>query len=270
MAEKTKTILSVRNLTKQYPSGVKALKGISLDVKEGEFLVVIGLSGSGKSTFLKCINKLIDATSGEILFYDDQSSNNANAVIDICKVNAVSGVKKIRQKIGMIFQHFNLVPRHSVLSNVLMGKLATTSTLNSLLGHFSDSDRAEAQKYLDLVGIGDKAHIRADQLSGGQQQRVAIARALTQNPKVLLADEPVASLDPATCHVVMDYLKKVNQELGITVVCNLHFLSLVRQYATRVVALKDGQLVFEGSPEEITPEWFEKIYGAGAQQVHIN
>jgi len=267
MTEKTKNILSIRNLKKNYPNGVKALKGISIDVKEGEFLVVIGLSGSGKSTFLKCINKLIDASSGEILFYDDVNSSDFT---DICKINSVSGVKKIRQKIGMIFQHFNLVPRHSVLSNVLMGKLATTSTLNSLLGHFSDSDRAEAQKYLDLVGIGDKAHIRADQLSGGQQQRVAIARALTQNPKVLLADEPVASLDPATCHVVMDYLKKVNQELGITVVCNLHFLSLVRQYATRVVALKDGQLVFEGSPEEITPEWFEKIYGAGAQQVHIN
>jgi len=267
----SENILSIRGLTKQYPSGVQALKGIDLDVKPGEFLVIIGLSGSGKSTLLKCINKLIDASAGQIIFHEKNSAAGAKAIdVDICKINSSSGVQKIRQKIGMIFQHFNLVPRHSVLSNVLMGKLSTTSTLQSLLGHFSENDINEAQKYLDLVGIGDKAHIRADQLSGGQQQRVAIARALTQNPKVLLADEPVASLDPATCHVVMDYLKKVNQELGITVVCNLHFLSLVRQYASRVVALKDGEIVFEGSPDQITQEWFEKIYGTGAQQVHIN
>ena len=125
-------------------------------------------------------------------------------------------------------------------------------------------------KYLKLVGIADKAHIRADQLSGGQQQRVAIARALTQNPKVLLADEPVASLDPATCHTVMDYLRKVNQELGITIICNLHFLSLVRQYATRVIALKGGEMVYEGDPKNIDQAWFERIYGAGAKEVHIN
>ena len=170
----------------------------------------------------------------------------------------------------MIFQHFNLIPRHTVLNNVLMGKLAYTSTWKSIFGLFSAEDKAEAMKYLTLVGIADKAHIRADQLSGGQQQRVAIARALTQNPEVLLADEPVASLDPATCHTVMDYLKKVNQELGITIVCNLHFLSLVRLYATRVIALKDGELVYEGSPKNIDQVWFEKIYGAGAKEVHIN
>lgn len=267
----SENILSIRNLTKLYPSGVHALKGINLEVKSGEFLVIIGLSGSGKSTLLKCINKLIEATSGEIVFHEQNIiKNQKQAHIDVCQIHSNSDIQKVRQKIGMIFQHFNLVPRHSVLSNVLMGKLAVTSTLKSLFGHFSNADISEAQKYLDLVGIGDKAHIRADQLSGGQQQRVAIARALTQNPKILLADEPVASLDPATCHVVMDYLKKVNQELGITVVCNLHFLSLVRQYATRVIALKDGQIVFEGLPDQITQEWFEKIYGSGAQQVHIN
>jgi phosphonate transport system ATP-binding protein len=151
-----------------------------------------------------------------------------------------------------------------------MGRLGYMSTIKSFFGSFSAKDRAEARKYLDLVGIGNKAHIRADQLSGGQQQRVAIARALTQEPKVLLADEPVASLDPATCHTVMDYLKKVNQELGITIICNLHFLSLVRQYATRVIALKDGEIVFEGSPKDIDDAWFEKIYGAGAKEVHVN
>ena len=151
-----------------------------------------------------------------------------------------------------------------------MGRLGFTDTLKSIFGIFTDDDKKNAMKYLSLVGIADKANMRADNLSGGQQQRVAIARALTQNPEVLLADEPVASLDPATCHTVMDYLRKVNQELGITIIANLHFLSLVRQYATRVIALKGGQIVYEGDPSEINDEWFEKIYGQGAKEVHIN
>ncbi len=259
-----KPILSIKNLVKTYPNGVKALKGVTIDVKKGEFLVVIGLSGSGKSTMLRCINRLHDPTSGEVVFNDGKIEK------DLAKLETSTDIKWLRQNVGMIFQHFNLIPRHSVLSNVLMGKLSKTSTLKSLFGIFSDADVAEAMKYLKLVGIADKAHIRADQLSGGQQQRVAIARALTQNPQILLADEPVASLDPATCHVVMDYLRKVNQELGITIVCNLHFLSLVRQYATRVVALKGGELVYEGDPKSIDDAWFEKIYGAGAKEVHIN
>lgn len=259
-----KPILSIKNLKKTYPNGVQALKGVSFDVKKGEFLVVIGLSGSGKSTMLRCINRLHEPTSGDLIF------NDGTVEKDLAKIQKSSEIKWLRQNVGMIFQHFNLIPRHSVLSNVLMGKLSKTSTLKSLFGIFSDEDVAEAMKYLKLVGIADKAHIRADQLSGGQQQRVAIARALTQNPQILLADEPVASLDPATCHVVMDYLRKVNQELGITIVCNLHFLSLVRQYATRVVALKGGELVYEGDPKNIDEAWFEKIYGAGAKEVHIN
>ena len=253
-------VLRIKGLQKTYPNGVQALKGVSFDVKKGEFLVVIGLSGSGKSTLLRCLNRLHDPTGGEIFFYDQ----------DVTKLQTSAEIRDLRKKIGMIFQHFNLIPRHTVLSNVLMGKLAYTSTWKSILGFFSDEDKEEAMKYLRLVGIADKAHIRADQLSGGQQQRVAIARALTQNPKVLLADEPVASLDPATCHTVMDYLRKVNQELGITIVCNLHFLSLVRQYATRVIALKGGELVYEGDPQNIDQAWFEKIYGAGAKEVHIN
>jgi phosphonate transport system ATP-binding protein len=253
------TILSIRNLEKTYPNGVQALKGVSFDVKKGEFLVIIGLSGSGKSTLLRCLNRLHDPTGGEILF-DDK---------DIAKISG-DEIKGLRRQMGMIFQHFNLIPRHTVLSNVLMGRLGFTSTLKSLFGNFAPKEKAQALKYLDLVGIGPKAHIRADQLSGGQQQRVAIARALTQEPKILLADEPVASLDPATCHTVMDYLKKVNQELGITILCNLHFLSLVRQYATRVIALKDGELVYHGDPKNIDEAWFEKIYGAGAKEVHVN
>lgn len=258
------TILSVKNLVKTYPNGVTALRGISIDVKKGEFLVVIGLSGSGKSTFLRCLNRLHDATSGEIKFYDNEQ------VTDITQLKSPTEIRNLRKRIGMIFQHFNLIPRHTVLSNVLMGTLSTLSTFKSILGFFSKEQKNEAFKYLNLVGIQDKAYIRADQLSGGQQQRVAIARALTQSPKILLADEPVASLDPATCHVVMDYLKKINQELGITVICNLHFLSLVRQYATRVIALKGGEVVYEGDPKNINEQWFEKIYGTGAKEVHIN
>lgn len=252
-------VLQVKNLVKTYPNGTRALKGVSFNVRKGEFLVIIGLSGSGKSTLLRCINRLHDPTSGEIIF-DGQ---------DLAKAQG-NEIRGLRKKIAMIFQHFNLIPRHTVLSNVLMGKLATTKTWQSLMGIFSQTDRDSAMKYLQLVGIADKAGMRADNLSGGQQQRVAIARALTQNPQVLLADEPVASLDPATCHTVMDYLKKVNQELGITIICNLHFLSLVRQYATRVIALKGGEIVYEGDPKEINEAWFEKIYGQGAREVHIN
>ena len=254
-----KPILQVRDLEKTYPNGVQALKKVSFDVDPGEFLVIIGLSGSGKSTLLRCLNHLHHPTAGKILFHDK----------DITQVEGEE-LRWVRQKMAMIFQHFNLVERHSVIGNVLTGALGRTNTLNSFFALYAQSDKSKAKKYLDLVGIGDKAYYRADQLSGGQQQRVAIARALTQDPEILLADEPVASLDPATCHVVMDYLKKVNQELGMTVVCNLHFLSLVRQYATRVIALKAGKIVYQGLPEEIDEAWFEKIYGQGAKEVHIN
>ena len=252
-------ILKVRNVVKTYPNGVKALKGVSFDVYPGEFLVIIGLSGSGKSTMLRCMNQMHQVTSGEIFFKGE----------DVTKFQG-SRVLQLRSRMGMVFQHFNLIQRHSVMSNVLMGRLGFTATFKSLFGFFSSEDKAQAIKYLNLVGIGDKARFRASQLSGGQQQRVAIARALTQNPEVLLADEPVASLDPATCHTVMEYLRKVNQELGLTVVCNLHFLSLVRQYATRVIALKGGEVVYEGDPKNIDNAWFEQIYGEGAKEVHVN
>ncbi len=253
------TILKVKDLVKTYSNGVQALKGVSFDVKEGEFLVIIGLSGSGKSTLLRCLNNLHEPTSGSIKFRN----------VDITKVDGKKA-REVKSKIGMIFQHFNLIPRYSVFKNALSGALGRTSTLKSLLGLFPQKDKDKALEYLDLVGIKEKAYIRADQLSGGQQQRVAIARALTQSPEILLADEPVASLDPATCHVVMDYLRKVNRELGLTIVCNLHFLSLVREYADRVIALKDGELVYEGSPDNIDENWFETIYGDAAKEVHIN
>lgn len=255
----SEVVLDIKNLEKTYPNGTRGLKGINLSVKKGEFLVIIGLSGSGKSTLLRCINRLHDATGGSIIYQGR----------DIVKLSKNRDIRQVRTKIAMVFQHFNLIPRHTVISNVLMGRLGRLSTWKSLLGLFSSKDRQEAVRYLDLVGIKEKANMRADNLSGGQQQRVAIARALAQNPDVLLADEPVASLDPATCHIVMDYLRKVNQELGITIIANLHFLSLVREYATRVVALKAGEIVYEGSPAEIDDAWFEKIYGAGTKEVHI-
>lgn len=248
--------LIIENLEKTYPNGVKALRGVSLNVKKGEFLSVIGLSGSGKSTLLRCVNRLNDPTGGKILF---EGKNIAT----------IRGrqVVKARSEIAMIFQKFNLVGRHTVLTNVLTGALSRTSLPRSLFGCFKVTDQEKAIEYLKLVGLGDKINERADQLSGGQQQRVAIARALMQEPKILLADEPVASLDPALCHTVMDYLKDINQRLGITVLCNLHHLDLVREYSNRAVALKAGEVVFEGFPHEITDEKFKAIYGEDARKV---
>lgn len=252
-------LLQVRNLSKTYDNGTRALKNVSFDVQKGEFLVVIGLSGSGKSTLLRCLNRLHQPTEGQILF----------AGQDIAHIPSGAGLRDVRRRIAMIFQSFNLIPRHSVFSNVLMVRLGVTATWRSVMGLFSAQDKQLARQALDLVGIAGKAGVRADQLSGGQQQRVAIARALTQEPEILLADEPVASLDPATCHTVMDYLRKVNRERGVTVICNLHFLSLVREYATRVIALKGGELVFEGKPEDITADWFKKIYGEAARDIAV-
>ena len=252
-------VLEVKNVNKVYPNGTHALKGVSFDVKEGEFLVIIGLSGSGKSTMLRCMNRLHDVSTGEILFEGK----------DITKLKG-SEMRAVRSRIGMIFQHFNLVPRKTVMTNVLSGKLAKTGILKSILGIYSEEDKRKAMEYIKIVGLEGKENHRADNLSGGQQQRVSIARALMQNPKVLLADEPVASLDPATSHSVMQYLKKVNEELGVTVICNLHFLSLVRQYSSRVIALKDGNLIYEGQPHDIDENWFKTIYGEDAVDVTIN
>ncbi|MBC7538316.1 MAG: phosphonate ABC transporter ATP-binding protein [Bacteriovorax sp.] len=252
-------MLEIKNLEKVYPNGHHALKDISFSVPKGEFLVVIGLSGSGKSTMLRCINRLHDPTGGEILFNG----------VDSTKLKG-SSLRKMRSEIGMIFQHFNLIPRKTVMANVLSGNLSRTGVLKSILGIYDPEVVERAKKYIDIVGLKGKEKNRADNLSGGQQQRVSIARALMQNPKILLADEPVASLDPATSHSVMQYLKKVNEELGVTVICNLHFLSLVRQYAHRVVALKHGKLIYDGRPLEISEEWFKTIYGEDAVEVTIN
>ena len=252
-------ILDIQNLQKIYPNGTHALKGINLTVKKGEFLIIIGLSGSGKSTLLRCINRLHDSTSGSIKLMGIESTSLRKQAL-----------RNLRQKIGMIFQHFNLIPRKTVLTNVLMGALSRTPVIKSLLGIFSEKDKTKALSLISLVGLKGKENHRSDNLSGGQQQRVAIARALMQDPQILLADEPVASLDPATSHSIMKYLKKVQEELNVTIICNLHFLSLVRQYATRIIALKDGKLIYEGSPLGIDEHWFKTIYGEDAVEVKIN
>lgn len=251
-------IFKISHLSKTYSNGTQALRDVSLEIKEGEFLAIIGLSGSGKSTLLRCMNGLHRASSGQILFKGREITNLQGRE-----------VRELRQKVAMIFQQFNLVGRQSVLTNVLMGSLSRTSTLKSLLGLFGGNETLRAENNLKLVGLLDKKWVRADELSGGQQQRVAIARALTQMPEVLLADEPVASLDPATCHTIMNYLKEINRDLGLTIVCNLHFLSLVREYATRVIALRAGEVVYQGAPSEITENWFREIYGDQAKEVYV-
>ena len=248
-------MLRIQNLTKVYPNGTQALKDVSFEVKDGEFLAVIGLSGSGKSTLLRCINRLIEPTEGKV-FWDERDVTGASP----------SELLHIRRNIGMVFQQFNLVKRSSVLTNVLSGRLGYANPWLSLLGIWSPSDRARALKALERVGIADKASSRADALSGGQQQRVGIARALMQEPRIVLADEPVASLDPVLSHSILQYLEQLNKD-GITVLCSLHFLDLVHRYATRVIALKDGIKVFEGLPQEINRAKFKEIYGEEAQEV---
>ncbi|MGE5141562.1 MAG: phosphonate ABC transporter ATP-binding protein, partial [Rudaea sp.] len=227
-------------------------------VQDGEFLAVIGLSGSGKSTLLRCINRLIEPTSGKVIWND----------VDVTAASS-SDLRVIRRQIGMIFQQFNLVKRSSVLTNVLSGRLGYVNPYASLLSHFSRVDQQRAMDNLEQLGLADKAYVRADSLSGGQQQRVGIARALMQEPKLILADEPVASLDPVLAHSILKYLEKMNKEQGMTVLCSLHFLDLVHRYATRAIALKDGLLVFEGLPQQIDDEQFKAIYGQEAERVSI-
>ncbi|MGQ9466320.1 MAG: phosphonate ABC transporter ATP-binding protein [Anaerolineae bacterium] len=251
-------MLEVRNLTKVFPNGVVALKDVSFTVEEGEFLAVIGLSGSGKSTLLRCINRLIEPTSGQVIW-------------DGIDITAARGkeLRRIRRQIGMIFQQFNLVRRSSTLTNVLTGRLGYANPWLSLVHYFPPEDHRRAMAALERVGIPDKASTRVDQLSGGQQQRVGIARALMQEPRLILADEPVASLDPVLAHSILQYLEQLNRIEGITVICSLHFLDLVHRYATRVIGLKEGQLVFEGHPKELTRQRFKEVYGEEAEMVTV-
>ncbi len=251
-------MLNIRSLHKFYADGTHALKGIDLKIDKGEFVILLGLSGSGKSTLLRCINRLIEPSSGEIVFGErhiEQSSPKQ--------------LREIRRHIGMIFQQFNLVRNLSVMTNVLTGRLGSQSGFGPLVLPWKREEVHRAQEALKRVGLLELASRQVRNLSGGQQQRVAIARTLMQEPQLILADEPVASLDPATADTVMRYLGELNRKDGITVVCSLHFLSLARKYGSRVVALKDGRVVYDGTPETVDNERFREIYGEDAEEVEI-
>lgn len=251
-------MLDVRHLTKVYPDGTVALRDVSFRVPDGEFLVIIGLSGSGKSTLLRCINRLVEPTEGEILWDGE----------DLAKLKGEE-LRHARRKIGMVFQQFNLVRRSKVITNVLAGRLGYTPAWRSITGGFSSADMQRARDAMQRMGITNQAQKRADELSGGQQQRVGIARALMQEPSMILADEPVASLDPVLAHSIMQHLERLNNEDGITVLCSLHYLDLVQRYASQVVGLREGQVVYSGNREQIrqmTDEQFKEIYGEEAER----
>jgi phosphonate transport system ATP-binding protein len=232
-----------------YPGGLTALKNVDLTIEQGELVVIVGLSGAGKSTLLRSINGLVPV-SGSVTVGDREVVGASQREI-----------REIRSDVGMIFQTFNLVNRARVINNVLMGRLSMVPRWRSMMGIWPAADREIAMQSLERVGIVEKAYVRASALSGGQQQRVGIARALAQDPKVLLADEPVASLDPVTSHVVMRDLQRINRDLGITTIINLHFLDLARQYGQRLIGLRDGELVFDGDIAEVDDEVFRGIYG---------
>jgi phosphonate transport system ATP-binding protein len=249
-------MLRVENLTKIYDDGTVALKDVSFQVPDGQFLAVIGLSGSGKSTLLRCINRLVEPTTGKV-FWNDEDVTAA----------AQEDLRQVRRRIGMVFQHFNLVHRSTVLTNVLAGRLGYVNPALSILNRFPKEDVRKAVAQLERVGLAEKAKARADELSGGQQQRVGIARAMMQDPEMILADEPVASLDPVLAHSIMQYLERINTEDQVTVLCSLHFLDLVHRYADRAIALNRGELVFDGEPKTIDDDRFKAIYGQEAERV---
>lgn len=249
-------MLQVENLSKVYDDGTVALRDVSFEVPDGQFLAIIGLSGSGKSTLLRCINRLVEPTSGRILWNG----------VDVTTATQ-EDLRLIRRRIGMVFQHFNLVHRSKVITNVLAGRLGYVNPALAVMNRFPRADVAKAMAQLERVGLSEKAKARADELSGGQQQRVGIARAMMQDPQMILADEPVASLDPVLAHSIMQYLELINDEDDVTVLCSLHFLDLVHRYADRAIALNQGELVFDGAPQAIDDARFKDIYGQEAERV---
>ncbi len=247
--ERMEPILSIRNLNKVYPDGTAALTEVSFDVHPGEFVVVIGPSGAGKSTLLRCINRLVEPTEGTVQF--------KNQVVN--RVNARQ-LKKIRREIGMVFQSFHLIDRLNVLNNVLHGRLAYTNTIKGAFGLFSKQDVEEAKEILKRVGLDEKMYSRADELSGGQMQRVGICRALAQKPQLILADEPIASLDPASSKTIMEYMYNICREDGITAVVNLHQVDVAIKYATRIIGIQNGKIVFDGPPQQLKADTIERLY----------
>jgi phosphonate transport system ATP-binding protein len=251
-------LLTIRNLTKQFGDHT-AVDRVSLDVESGSFVGVIGRSGAGKSTLLRMINRLNEPTHGSIEYA-------GTAVTDLKGV----ALNEWRRNCAMVFQQFNLVGRLDVLTNVLMGRLTTVPTWRALLTLWSDADKLDALETLDRFGMAEFAAQRCDQLSGGQQQRVAICRALLQRPQIILADEPIASLDPKNTQMVMDALKRINTEMGITVICNLHDLDIARNYCNRLVGMSEGRVVFDDVPENFTENLSQSLYGIEVNDPELN
>lgn len=238
------------HVSKTYPNGYQALKDINLAIEQGEFVAIIGLSGAGKSTLIRTINRMHDITDGTL-------------TVDGVNAMELKGarLRQFRRNIGMIFQSFNLVTRTTVIKNVLTSRVPELPFWRALLGAYPKKDKLEALEALDKVGILDKAFVRADQLSGGQQQRVALARTLAQNPKIILADEPVASLDPVTAKQVMDDFRRINREMNISVLINIHHVDLALQYADRVIGIKAGEVVYDGPASEVNEAVLAEVYG---------
>lgn len=252
-------VLSAKNISKKYPNGVVALKNISLEIKEGEFVVIIGPSGSGKSTFLRSINKLIDLTSGSILIDNEEISNKKGR-----------NLRLLRRKIAMIFQHYNLVYRLSVIQNVLHGRLGYMKGIKGVFGSYSEEDKLKAVELLNEIELGDFIYNRASELSGGQKQRVGIARAIMQDPRIILCDEPIASLDPSTSKIIMDMVFNMAKKRGITCIVNLHQIDVAQKYATRIIGLSKGEIVFDGHPQNLDYQTMEKIYNTKIENLMLS
>ena len=243
-------VIQFIHVEKTYPNGTTALNNVNIKIEQGEFVAVIGLSGAGKSTLIRCINRMHDITGGQIIVDS----------VDVSKLNG-RHIRKFRRRVGMIFQSFNLVTRTTVINNVLVSFVPDLPMWRKLLGIFTKEQKIKALEALDKVGILDKAFVRVDQLSGGQQQRVALARTLAQNPDIILADEPIASLDPVTSRIVMDDFKRINKELNISVIMNIHHVEIALEYADRIIGIRKGEVVFDGATSRVTQDILQEIYG---------
>ncbi|WP_087973819.1 phosphonate ABC transporter ATP-binding protein [Oceanobacillus rekensis] len=250
------TLLQVEGLGKSYESETQVLKNVNFEVKTGEFVSIIGPSGAGKSTLLRCINRMVEINEGRVLF------NN----LDVGTLKKKE-LRKLRTDIGMVFQHYNLVPRLTVIENVLHGRFGYKTTMQGILGRFTEEEKEHAFFLLQKLGIEDHAYKRCDQLSGGQQQRVGICRALIQDPKLILCDEPIASLDPNSSKVIMDHLKSITTEMGITCLVNLHQVEVAQDYSDRIIGLKQGEIVFDGMGRLLREEQINHIYGTELREL---
>ncbi|MBO1003705.1 phosphonate ABC transporter ATP-binding protein [Pseudogracilibacillus auburnensis] len=250
------SLLEIKHLNKSYDSKTNVLKDINFEIESGDLVSVIGPSGAGKSTLLRCINRMVNFDDGKIIFDGKDTTHYKKREL-----------RKLRTDIGMVFQHYNLVPRLTVIENVLHGRLGYKSTIQGLLSMFTEVEKENAFSLLDTLGIVEHAYKRCDQLSGGQQQRVGIARALIQNPKLILCDEPIASLDPNASKVIMTYLKQITRDMNITCIVNLHQVDVAREYSDRIIALNKGAVVFDGSHLQLTEERMNHVYGMETREL---